>query len=114
MDFPAGTHREDIWHWFDERHSKGVTYLMYGPIKEPAKCYTVVDSSYDAGQDTYAFWSHEDAEKSVETDVQAVTADLKAQGYESIRVLRHPDSAEMYVPDTDIYYEWAIHETEIQ
>lgn len=29
MDFPAGTHREEIWHWFDERHSKGVYYLMF-------------------------------------------------------------------------------------
>lgn len=24
----AGTHREEIWQWFDERHSKGVAYLM--------------------------------------------------------------------------------------
>lgn len=30
MDFPVGTDREDIWHWFDERHSKGVVYLLYG------------------------------------------------------------------------------------
>ncbi len=29
LHFPAGTDREDIWHWFDERHSKGVAYLMY-------------------------------------------------------------------------------------
>ena len=29
LSFPVGTHREDIWHWFDERHSKGVAYLMY-------------------------------------------------------------------------------------
>lgn len=28
LDFPAGTLREDIWHWFDERHSRGVAYLM--------------------------------------------------------------------------------------
>ena len=26
--FPAGTEREEIWHWFDVRHSKGVAYLM--------------------------------------------------------------------------------------
>lgn len=26
----AGTPREDIWHWFDENHSKGVAYLLYG------------------------------------------------------------------------------------
>lgn len=30
LGFPAGTHREDIWHWFDERYSKGVAYLLYG------------------------------------------------------------------------------------
>ena len=28
--FPIGTYREDIWHWFDEHHSKGVGYLLYG------------------------------------------------------------------------------------
>ena len=27
-DFPAGTHREEIWYWFDEHHSKGVGWLM--------------------------------------------------------------------------------------
>ncbi len=27
--FPVGTFREDIWHWFDERYSKGVAHLMY-------------------------------------------------------------------------------------
>ena len=26
--FDIGTPREDIWHWFDERHSKGVAYLL--------------------------------------------------------------------------------------
>lgn len=29
LGFPEGTHREEIWHWFDERHSKGVHYLLY-------------------------------------------------------------------------------------
>ena len=29
LDFPAGTSRVDIWHWFDERHSKGIAYLIY-------------------------------------------------------------------------------------
>ena len=26
--FPIGTHRDDIWHWFDEHHSKGVGWLI--------------------------------------------------------------------------------------
>ena len=30
LHFPAGTHREDIWHWFDDRHSEGVSHLLYG------------------------------------------------------------------------------------
>ncbi len=30
LTFPAGTYREEIWHWFDQQHSKGVAYLLYG------------------------------------------------------------------------------------
>lgn len=29
LHFPAGTEREDIWHWFDERYSEGVASLLY-------------------------------------------------------------------------------------
>lgn len=28
LDFPTGTNRFDIWHWFDKTHSKGVAYLL--------------------------------------------------------------------------------------
>lgn len=36
IDFPAGTDKEDVWLYFDENHSKGVAYLLYGhdPNKE--------------------------------------------------------------------------------
>lgn len=34
LNFPAGTFREDAWHWFDERHSKGVAYLLYGGAED--------------------------------------------------------------------------------
>lgn len=27
--FQRGTDKEDIWHWFDDRYSKGVAYLLY-------------------------------------------------------------------------------------
>ena len=26
--FPAGTEREEIWHWFDEHYSRGVAHLL--------------------------------------------------------------------------------------
>lgn len=34
LGFLAGTSREEIWHWFDERHSKGVAYLLYGGTED--------------------------------------------------------------------------------
>lgn len=27
--FTTGTEREEIWHWFDDNHSKGVVWLLY-------------------------------------------------------------------------------------
>ena len=30
LGFPPGTHREELWRWFDERYSKGVAHLLYG------------------------------------------------------------------------------------
>lgn len=34
LHFGAGTDREDIWRWFDQHHSKGVAYLLYGANAE--------------------------------------------------------------------------------
>lgn len=34
LHFPAGTDREEIWQWFDQRHSKGVAYLLYGGTED--------------------------------------------------------------------------------
>lgn len=30
LNFPAGTHRQEILAWFDQRHSTGIAYLLYG------------------------------------------------------------------------------------
>ncbi len=35
LHFPAGTNREKIWEWFDERYSRGVAKLMHvGEVKD--------------------------------------------------------------------------------
>ena len=31
-NFPAGTSRDEIWHWFDAYHSKGVGWLLNGTM----------------------------------------------------------------------------------
>ena len=34
LHFPQGTDREEIWKWFDERHSKGVVFLLgFGEVE---------------------------------------------------------------------------------
>lgn len=33
LGFPKGTHREEIWHWFDEHHEDGVYDLLYNLTK---------------------------------------------------------------------------------
>ena len=30
MGWGVGVSRDEIWHWFDRRHSKGIGYLLYG------------------------------------------------------------------------------------
>lgn len=51
--FPAGTDREDIWHWFDEMHPKGVVYLLNGEEKKngryDSKSEWTFGSSYSGG-----------------------------------------------------------------
>jgi hypothetical protein len=32
LGWEVGTHREDIWAWFDEEHSKGVAWLFQNCI----------------------------------------------------------------------------------
>ena len=45
--FPAGTDREEIWHWFDESHPKGVVYLMNGIEAEKSEKYYSIENGHD-------------------------------------------------------------------
>ena len=48
LEWDAGTAREEIWRWFDERHSRGVAYLLYGANGSEQKAWQSVEceSSY--------------------------------------------------------------------
>ena len=37
LDFPAGTHREEIWRWFDQRYTGGVYGLLYPSVSAVAR-----------------------------------------------------------------------------
>ena len=34
MGWGPGASREEIWHWFDQRYSKGIAYLLYGGAED--------------------------------------------------------------------------------
>lgn len=58
LHFPEGTNREEIWEWFDERHSKGVAYLMHiGEAKdrEVAKALHLISLCTECDSEYCAF-----------------------------------------------------------
>lgn len=47
--FYKGDSREEIWHWFDHRHSKGIHYLLYERVTgEKPTIHTLTIISYPA------------------------------------------------------------------
>ena len=77
------------------------------------KIVVVIHSNYSEGTDAYAFWDEKTAEESVNTDVELVAKDLTDQGHKPT-ILRRPSGATVYVPDSNIYYEWEILKTTIE
>lgn len=111
LSFPAGTDREEIWHWFDERHSKGVAYLLYKT--SVGRCYVLLSRNYADGEDTEVFYNKDDAKRSARTEMLSVKEELKKQGYSPVTMDKYDGNYELYVPDTDIYYEWEIVPSEV-
>lgn len=72
------------------------------------ECYIVVHCNYAEGTDAYAFYSKEDAKKSVKEDVETEVKSLEEEGYCPKTLWGEDGSAEVYVPDSDIFYEWSI------
>ncbi len=43
--FPKGTDREEIWHWFDENHPKGVAHLLYRGENKTEVYFSIEDGN---------------------------------------------------------------------
>lgn len=74
------------------------------------ECFVVVYRSYAAGVDATAFYSEQEAEESVKTEVDQTITELTEQGYgESIETIDDTfGHQEVFVSNSDIYYEWDI------
>lgn len=77
-------------------------------------CYIILHKNYEEGESAYAFYKRQDAERSVREDAKTVEADLKEQGYSPMVLDGTYGNITIFVPDTDIYYEWSIAESDIQ
>lgn len=105
LTFRAGAHRYDIWRWFDERHSKGVAYLLYKYGRN--KCYVLKHNNYADGEDFEIFFYEDAAKAAMEIEVESVVENLKSEGY-APEIVNKPYRPEVYVSDTGIYYDWEI------
>ena len=105
LSFHAGTHRYDVWHWFDERHSKGVAYLLYKYGRN--KCYILKRTNYADGEDFDVFFYESAASKAMKSEMESVIDNLKSEGYVP-KIINKPCFSEVCVPNTGIYYDWEI------
>ena len=78
-----------------------------------SKCYIVVHRNYADGTDAYAFHSEEKARESVKQDFETEMQNLRSQGYDPVDMWDTFGNPEIFVRDTDIYYEWTIFESAI-
>jgi len=78
------------------------------------ECYIVIHSNHVAGHDVCAFWTEEKARKSIDLEVDYVKASLVRQGYQPKEQRDALGDPGVYVPDTDIYYEWRVFCTTIE
>lgn len=77
--FPAGTEREEIWHWFDERHPKGVVYLMNGVEAETSEKYYSIENG-NAVQLDIAYTEEEAIRKCLENSEAKQVFALRKRG----------------------------------
>lgn len=77
-------------------------------------CSVVIYQSNTEGTDVCVFYDREEAIRDISEDVERVTEALRKEGYDPTVLeydLRH---TEVYVPNTDIYREWILIETDIK
>ncbi|NBJ88121.1 hypothetical protein [Acutalibacter sp. 1XD8-36] len=77
-------------------------------------CFIVVHRNFAEGADAYAYWSEDDAKKSINEDVATVVKSLTEEGYEPTTLRDACDGVDVYVADSDIYYEWNIFRSSIR
>lgn len=78
-----------------------------------AKCYVLIFDSYSDGRCASVYWNEQDAYRTMVEDRNIEIINLENSNY-NFRVVENDTSVELYVPDTDIFFEWHIEEAAIR
>lgn len=96
------------------------TEIIIGEINKPEirdnmenKCYVLTCSCYSGEDSISVFWNESDAYKAMIEELETEITNLQNNGY-MFDSSENDDSAEVHVPDSDIYYEWDIEESTIK
>lgn len=77
------------------------------------KCYVLMCSCYSGDNGVSVFWDEQNAYKAMIEELEVEIANLQNSGYK-FESAENDISAELYVPDSDIYFDWYIVETTIR
>ena len=77
------------------------------------KCYVLVCNCYSGDSSVSVYWNEYDAYKAMIKELETEITNLQNSGYE-FNSAENDVNAELYVPNSDIYYEWNIEEAVIR
>ena len=80
---------------------------------EEKKCYVLTCNCYSGDDSVSVYWDEADAYKAMIEELEVEITNLQNSGCE-FESAENDISAELYVPNSDIYFDWNIVETTIR
>lgn len=77
------------------------------------KCYVLTCNCYSGDDSVSVYWNEDDACKAMINELGVEVINLENSGY-NFTITEDDISAELYVPDSDIYFDWNIVESTIR
>lgn len=77
------------------------------------KCYVLICNCYSGDGGVSVYWNEHDAYKAMIEELETEITNLQNGGYE-FSSAENDTSAGLYVPDSDIYFDWYIEEAVIK
>ena len=77
------------------------------------ECYVLICNCYSGDDSVSVYWNEDDAYRAMIDELGIEIINLENSGYD-FRITENDVRAELYVPDSDIYFGWNIVQTTIR